>query len=96
MNYDLQEFIRDRDRALRSLDKKQILAYMKKYGLKWQPGNDIVFWAAIHKARLSINTFTDEEKAFSVRWLIEHGFAPSGLRMEEIVEIHKRRMNHAL
>lgn len=84
-------FIRERDAALRSLDKKKITAYLDKYGIDWKPMNDLVFWAAVYKARLSIRDFTAAEKNVSVEWLVGHGFIAKGLSMEEIVEIHAMR-----
>ena len=86
-NLATKAFIRERDAALRSLDKKKINAYLDKYGIDWKPMNDLVFWAAVHKARLSIRGLTAAEKKVSVDWLVGHGFIAKGLSMEEIVEI---------
>lgn len=87
----IKAFIRERDAALRSLDKKKITAYMDKYGIDWRPLNELVFWAGVHKARLSSKGFTAAEKRASVEWLVDHGFTAAGLDMEEIVEIQAMR-----
>lgn len=59
-----------------SLDKEKIVAYCKKYGVPI-PEKEIVFWAGVHKARLHINSATNEQKMDSYVWLIEHGFKPT-------------------
>ena len=87
----IKAFVRERDAALRSLDKKKLIAYMDKYGIDWKPMNDLVFWAAVHKARLSAKGFTAAEKKVSVDWLVDHGFIANGLSAEEIMEIHAMR-----
>lgn len=89
--HDMKTFVRERDAALRSLDKKKITAYMDKYGIDWRPLNELVFWAGVHKARLSSRGFTAAEKRVSVEWLVDHGFTAAGLSMEEIVEIQAMR-----
>lgn len=88
---DMKKFVRERDAALRSLDKKKITAYMDKYGIDWKPMNELVFWAAVHKARMSARGFTPQEKKISAQWLTEHGFIPEGVSPEEIIQIHTRR-----
>lgn len=72
----MKRFCRDRDEALRSLDKDRIYAYMKKYEVEWFPSTEEVFWAGIHKARISLNSFSEEEKEFSRNWLSKHGYQP--------------------
>ena len=69
----LKKFIAERNAVLLSLDKQKILDYGEKYGLKF-PNSDLIFWAAVHKARLSILNFPEEEKETSRAWLIENGF----------------------
>ncbi len=78
---DMQQFVKERADALRSRDKQKIQKYMKKYRVNFCPSNETVFWAAVHKAIISINSATAEEKERSARWLLEHGFYP-GLSME--------------
>lgn len=88
---DIKAFVRERDAALRSLDKKKLTAYMDKYGVDWRPMNELVFWAAVHKARLSIRSFTAEEKRVSAKWLEEHHFQVDWLSEEDIVKIYAQR-----
>lgn len=71
--HDIEQFKKDRDGALRSLNKQQIIAYCRKYGAHY-PENDLVFWAAVHKARIAIKNFSETEKAVSRKWLLRHGF----------------------
>ncbi len=77
----MQQFVKERDDALRSLDKRKIQKYMKKYRVNFCPRNETVFWAAVHKAIICINSATAGEKERSARWLIEHGFSV-GISME--------------
>lgn len=73
------EFVSERNEALGSLDQQKIEAYARKWGAALPLDGSLVFWAAVHKARLSINAFSDEEQEVSRRWLLEHGFTPEGL-----------------
>lgn len=88
---DIKAFVRERNAVLRSLDKKKITAYMDKYGVDWRPMNETVFWAAVHKARLSVRSFTAEEKRVSAEWLEEHYFRAEGLSAEDIIKIYAQR-----
>lgn len=87
----IKAFVRERDAALRSLDKTKLTAYMDKYGVDWRPMNETVFWAAVHKARLSARSFTAEEKMVSAKWLAEHRFKAEGLNAEDIIKIYAQR-----
>lgn len=71
--HDMEQFKKDRDEALRSLNKQQIIAYCRKYGAHYSE-NELVFWASVHKARLAIKSFSESEKRISRKWLLEHGF----------------------
>ncbi len=71
----LQDFVRERDAALLSLDKKKIIKYLRKYGVYTLPSNEKVFWAAVHKAIFNMESATEEQKARSEMWLAEHGFS---------------------
>lgn len=71
---DLNQFRKDRDEALFSLDEQKILAYCWKYGAPIHP-NALVFWASIHKARVALRSIPEAEKELSRRWLLEHGFS---------------------
>ncbi len=74
-----RRFVRERDAALRSLDEAVIRAYARKWGARLPRHAGRVFWAAVHRARLSLDSFSELEKAVSRQWLAEHGFEPKGL-----------------
>lgn len=67
------EFLRDREVALRSLDRVQIVSYMTKYGIA-VPASDETFWAGVHKARHALSCFSDAERLASQKWLSDHGY----------------------
>jgi hypothetical protein len=67
----IEEFVRERDEALLSMDKEKILAYMKKYGVRLPP--DELFWLIVHKARTGATSLPMAERAKSKEWLIAHG-----------------------
>lgn len=67
-------FLQERNEALLSLDRKKIVAYMNKYDIPVQM-NKTVFWAGIHKARISIVDFPEAEKEKSRKWLKRRGFS---------------------
>lgn len=76
---DLEEFKRDRDEALLSLDKAKIEAYLRKYDAPIAP-DDNVFWASVHKARTGLNSLPEEERRKSEEWLSERGLSHWGDR----------------
>ncbi len=75
----IQAFLDERDAALRSLDEATLRAYARKWGARLPRQSDDVFWAAVHRARLTLDTFSEVEKTVSRQWLAEHGFEPRGL-----------------
>lgn len=87
--FDRATYIADREAALRSLDKLTLLAYYRKYGEhkiaeRWEQAApdsriDRTTWAGIHKARLTLDCFTEAEKNLSRMWLWNHGFKPVGM-----------------
>lgn len=72
---DINQFKRERDEALLSLDKEKILRFCEKYQVP-MPNNDLSFWAGIHKSIYLLKTATPEQKEFSKNWLISRGFNP--------------------
>ncbi len=69
------DFIKERDEALLSLDKNKILAYFKKYSPSVPPpSNDTVFWLAVHKARLMLTGISNEDRKLSEKWIDDRGF----------------------
>lgn len=71
----MKEFTDERDAALLSLDKDKIVAHMKKWKIPF-PDDDLVFWIAIHKARVALLTLPSEAVDFSLQWLKERNYAP--------------------
>lgn len=70
----IDEFLKERNAALLSLDEAQIRAYSFKCGAPL-PSNPISFWAAVHKARTGIKTLPREARVLSHQWLKKHGFS---------------------
>ena len=75
----LENFIKERDEAIISLDESKIYKYCLKYGVKI-PENKKVFWAGIHKLRLNITKLSEEEINVSKEWLDENGFSPISMQ----------------
>lgn len=75
MKIDMEKFVRERDEALLSLDKEKIQAYLRKYGVDYEPESDLVWWAGIHKSILCIRSATPEQVERSKKWLVEHGLS---------------------
>ena len=68
------EFIRERNDAILSMDEGEIRDFSRKHGIT-APQEDIVFWAGIHMSILALNAASEEQKAASKAWLMEHGFS---------------------
>ena len=49
----MEDFIKERNEALLSLDREKILAYGKKYNVKF-PEDEKIFWVGVHKAICSL------------------------------------------
>lgn len=73
LNTMLKQFVRDRDKALLSLDKEKILAYMKKYNIP-HAESEPVFWASVYKCIFHIKSSTKEQKEEAKQWLEANGF----------------------
>ena len=67
------EYCRARDEALRSLDWQKVKAFM--VGHNGDLGLcDEAYRVMMHKVRLGLATFSDDEKDFSRKWLERHGY----------------------
>lgn len=78
----MEEFIKDRNEALTSLDENKIRAYCLKYNIEMPKTADETFWAGVHKAICQLFLLKDTPvsvKQFneSHNWLIKHGYDPS-------------------
>lgn len=64
-----------RNKALFSMDRDTILAYMKKHGIR-MPSSELAFWAGVHKCICTITNAPPELKEQSRNWLLEHNMRP--------------------
>lgn len=71
----VEDFVKERNEALLSLDKEKIIAFMGNWAVD-VPQNDLVFWAMVHKAIVNLREATKEQKDKSFAWLLEIGFNP--------------------
>ena len=78
----MNDFIKERNEALLSLDENKINEYMKKYSPHYKkPEDKKIYWAGIHKAICNLflvpeNEITLEQFERSYKWLEENGFSP--------------------
>jgi hypothetical protein len=78
MEIDLEEFLAERDEALRSLDIEKVIAV---YG-KWNPEMDAdkvhrrTAEIGMHKARVHCLSLSDVERAYSKGWLEGQNYSP--------------------
>lgn len=75
---DFDQFIKDRDEALLSLDKDKIVAYAKKYNVRmyFYDNNPEIFWTSVHKAITINNNLPYEFRLKSKKWLMDHDSQP--------------------
>lgn len=71
------QFIADRDAALRSLAVDRVIEVYRKYN----PGQPIperdIVEIGMHKARTALRTLPKKERRLSKKWLIERGYSPA-------------------
>lgn len=73
---DPRQFEADQQRALLSLDREQIEAFLAKYGIVFERRTDEnQFWAGIHRTRILLPGFPEREKERSREWLRARGLA---------------------
>ena len=68
-------YVRERDEAFLSLDRKKIL----RFCVRWHicvPRDETIFWCGVHKVIVNLNSATEEQKNKSLEWLRSHGFSP--------------------
>ena len=72
----IERFVKDRNEALFSLDRKKIEAYLIKYGeTEFVNTPDLLFWAGVYKAICGITGAPAELVEQAHGWLTENGFA---------------------
>ena len=78
----MSDFIKERNKALLSLDEKKIDTYMQKYNPNYKkPKDEKTYWAGVHKAICNLflvpeNNITLEQYEKSYQWLEKNGFRP--------------------
>lgn len=71
-------FVKERNDALFSLDRRKIEAYCAKYGDNDSAGMpDVVFWAGVYKAICAIKNAPEDKVLIARTWLKAHGFSAS-------------------
>lgn len=75
MDFDYEQYQRDLAEALRSEDKEIILTFFAKHEVP-TPSNELSLWTAVHKMRLALPAFTEQEKEASRTWLRNRGMQP--------------------
>ena len=69
-------FVKERNDALFSLDRKKIEAYCAKHGdTESADVPDIVFWAGVYKAICVIKNAPEDKVRIARTWLSAHGFS---------------------
>lgn len=72
----LESFVKERNDALFSLDRKKIEAYCARYGdIKTDELSDLVFWAGVYKAICAIKNAPEDKVRTARTWLASHGFS---------------------
>ncbi len=70
---DIEQFKRERNEALLSLDVAKIRAYLLKWNGDTGPADEGVFMAGIHKAITGCKDLPPEHRRSSKAWLVERG-----------------------
>ena len=71
-------FVKERNDALFSLDRRKIEAYCAKYGDNDSADMpDVVFWAGVYKAICAIKNAPEDKLQIARTWLKAHGFSAS-------------------
>ena len=71
-------FVKERNDALFSLDRKKIEAYCAKYGDNDSADvPDVIFWAGVYKAICVIKNAPEDKVQIAQTWLKAHGLSAS-------------------
>lgn len=72
----LENFVKERNEALFSLDRNRIEAYLAKHGdATSENASDMVFWAGVYKAICRIKDAPEDVLKTAYNWLNENGFS---------------------
>ena len=69
------QFVKERNEALLSLDRKKIERFAKKWDIS-MPTSEEAFWRGVHKAICHITNIPFEVRQKSADWLFDHGSTP--------------------
>lgn len=70
----LESFVKERNDALFSLDRKKIEAYLVKYGeAEGVAAPDVLFWASVYKAICRIKEAPKDVRKEAILWLSDNG-----------------------
>lgn len=73
--YTIEEFIKERNEALLSLDETKIRVMVKKFNGTEMPKDQKVFWGSVHKAITGVQKGLPLEfRQASKDWLTKNGF----------------------
>lgn len=79
---DIKKFVSERDKALRSLNKKKFTEHCRKYDIA-VPEDNYIFWCGMHKAATAIADIDIAEWLLYAEWLKEQDSVPLCDRWEE-------------
>jgi hypothetical protein len=72
----IERFVKERNEALFSLDRKKIEAYLTKYGeTEILNAPDLIFWGGVYKAICGVQGAPKEIVDKAHAWLLEHGLS---------------------
>ena len=71
----VEQFVKERNEALFSLDRKTIEKHFGKCGIAI-PENETLFWATVFKCICNITNAPDELVITAEKWLMMHGMSP--------------------
>lgn len=73
--YRIRGFVKERNDALFSFNRRKIEKFMKKQNVEI-PTNDIVFWATVCKCICNITNAPMDIRSQALAWLWEHHMSP--------------------
>ena len=79
---DIKKFVSERNKALRSLNKKKFTEHCRKYDVA-VPEDNYIFWCGMHKAATAIADIDIAEWLLYAEWLKEQDSVPLCDRWEE-------------
>lgn len=69
----ISNFVKERDEAIFSLDRKRIEAFAAKYGTPYpKDTSDLVFWASVYKMICNIRNAPEDLVQTAREWLAAH------------------------